>query len=260
MLHGAGGDAERIRSFTARGLERTASAGRWLVVYPEGVEGTWNDCRRSIPYAARRLDTDDVGFLAVLIEDLTTRYGVQASDVLVAGFSNGGQMALRLALERPDLLNGLAMVGAQLPVAAESLCPQQVPALHYLHIAGTHDPLLPFGGGASAGVRGEPLGMVQSATVTADAFVAAAGGSPGTRSVLPERDGDPATSARLLEWRPPARVIRQYVLEGAGHVIPQRETHFPPVAGRSAGDMDFATAVLEFMALWEDGEERAQRR
>lgn len=254
MLHGAGGDAARIRRFTAYGLERNASAGRWLVVYPEGVEGTWNDCRRNIEYPARRLDIDDVGFLATLIEDLMARYGLRASDVLVAGFSNGGQMALRLALERPELLDGLALVGAQLPVAAESLCAQPLPPLHFLHIAGTWDPLLPFDGGPSAGVRGEPLGLVESAAATANAFVTAAGGGRSDRLELPERDGDPVTSASLREWQTPGPIIRQYVLEGAGHVIPQRETPFPPVVGPSAGDIEFATVLLEFMALWESAE------
>jgi polyhydroxybutyrate depolymerase len=248
MLHGAGGDPERIRHFTARGLERTAVAGRWLVVYPVGIGGTWNDCRRSPDYPARRLGVDDVGFLADLVAQLRARFAVTAGNVLVAGFSNGAHMAMRFAVEKPELVGGLVIVAAQLPADVESLCPPEYPPINLLHIAGTKDPLVPFGGGASVGPRGESLGLVRSAAETAQAFVPA--GATGTWHALPERDGNPATSASLAEWLARDRVIRHYVLHGAGHVVPQRETVLPPVVGTAAGDIDFGEAVLEFVARW----------
>jgi polyhydroxybutyrate depolymerase len=250
MLHGARGDSERIRHFTARGLERHAAAGRWLVVYPRGIGGTWNDCRRSPAYTARREGVDDVTFLSDLIELLRNRYGMRATDVLVAGFSNGAHMALRVALERPELVGGLAMVAAQLPADTESLCPRTYPAVHLLHMAGTDDPVVPFGGGPSVGPLGDDLGLVLSAAATVRAFGAVDEASQGDWVSLPERDGNPHTSASLAEWLPHGRVIRQYVLHGAGHVVPQREVNFPPAVGMSAGDVDFGTAVLEFLARW----------
>jgi protein-S-isoprenylcysteine O-methyltransferase Ste14 len=67
---------------------------------------------------------------------------------------------------------------------------------------------------------------------------------------LPERDGNPATSASLAEWLTRDRVIRQYALHGAGHVVPQREAVLPPLVGAPAGDIDFGEAVLEFVASW----------
>jgi polyhydroxybutyrate depolymerase len=248
MLHGAGGDPARIRYFTARGLERTAVAGRWLVVYPVGTGGTWNDCRRSPDYPARRLGVDDVEFLAELLAQLRARFAVPAENVLAAGFSNGAHMALRLAVEKPELVGGLVMVAAQLPADTDSLCPPEYPPIHLLHIAGTEDPLVPFDGGASVGPRGESLGIVRSADDTAQAFVPA--GATGTWLALPERDGNPATSASLAEWLTRDRVIRQYALHGAGHVVPQREAVLPPLVGAPAGDIDFGEAVLEFVASW----------
>jgi hypothetical protein len=67
---------------------------------------------------------------------------------------------------------------------------------------------------------------------------------------LPERDGNPATSASLAEWLTRDRVIRQYVMHGAGHVVPQREAVLPPIVGTPAGDIDFGEVVLEFLARW----------
>jgi polyhydroxybutyrate depolymerase len=250
MLHGAGGDPGRIRHLTAHGLERYAGQGRWLVVYPRGIGGTWNDCRRSPGYPARRAGVDDVAFLADLLEHLLQRHALRPDDVLVAGFSNGAHMALRLALERPGLLGGLALVGAQLPAATESLCPQPYPPVHFLHIAGTDDPIVPLAGGPSVGLRGEDLGLVLSAAATAHAFGAAQGGADERWVSLPERDGNPQTSASMAEWLPGGRVVRQYLLHGAGHVVPQRMVSFPPAVGRPSGDIDFGSAVLEFMLRW----------
>jgi polyhydroxybutyrate depolymerase len=250
MLHGAGGDPGRIRHLTARGLERTAGQGRWLVVYPRGIEGTWNDCRRSPGYPAHRAGVDDVAFLADLLEHLLQSHDLHADDVLVAGYSNGAHMALRLALERPGLLGGLALVGAQLPAATESMCPQPYPPIHFLHIAGTDDPIVPLAGGPSVGLQGEDLGLVLSAAATMHAFGAAQGGADGRWISLPERDRNTQTSASMAEWLPRGRVVRQYLLHGAGHVVPQREVSFPPAVGSSTGDIDFGLAVLEFMLRW----------
>ena len=52
-LHGAAGDGALMRSLLAPALERWAEARGFIVVYPDGVERTWNDCRRGAPYAAK---------------------------------------------------------------------------------------------------------------------------------------------------------------------------------------------------------------
>jgi poly(3-hydroxybutyrate) depolymerase/protein-S-isoprenylcysteine O-methyltransferase Ste14 len=249
MLHGAGGDVSRIRRFTGHGLERNAAAGAWAVAYPQGIGGTWNDCRRTPPYPAKRLGVDDVGFLVALIGRLRARYSIPAERVLVAGFSNGGQMAIRLALERPDALGAVAIVAAQLPAATESVCNAKIPALDSLWVKGTADPFLPSAGGESNGASGQTLGPVLSVAETIDAFLAPlSGATPLPARPLPERDGDDATSVWLKEWRSAQGLLRLYRLEGSGHVVPQREASFPPVVGRAAGDADFGDIVLDFIA------------
>lgn len=252
MLHGAGGDVSRIRHFTAHGLERNAAAASWIVAYPQGIDGTWNDCRRSPAYPAKLQQVDDVDFLAELIERVRKRYAIATEDVLVAGFSNGGQMALRLGLERPDAIGGVAMVAAQLPTPAESLCTKVLAPLNALLIGGTRDPLIPFAGGSSAGPTGDRLGDVLSLEETARAFAAALGLDAPTRKVrLPEADGHDDTSAELTEWSAPDRpLLRLYTLHGAGHIVPQREVELPAIVGRSAGDIDFGDVVAEFVQAW----------
>lgn len=250
MLHGAGGNADRIREFTARGLERRAAVDGWVVAYPEGVQGTWNDCRTSPPYAAKQLAVDDVGFLAELIERLASRYDLAPENTLVAGFSNGGQMAIRLALERPDLVGTLAVVAAQLPTPDESSCDTEIPALRSLWIGGTKDPFIPLRGGLSIGPGGENLGKVLSLSETVRAFASAIHGASALEThTLPEVDGDASTWVTRTDYWESSKgtVVELVLLHGSGHVVPQREIRLPAQAGPAAGDIDFADVLAEFL-------------
>jgi len=54
-------------------------------------------------------DSEDVDFLAALIEQLVRSHSIPASKVIMSGFSNGGSMAFRFNCERSDLIGGLAI-------------------------------------------------------------------------------------------------------------------------------------------------------
>jgi len=249
MLHGAGGNADRIRRFTAFGLEQQAEAGDWVVAYPEGIDGTWNDCRKATPYPARRLGVNDVGFLTALTNTLRARYGIAAADVFVAGFSNGGQMAIRLAVEQPGVIGGIVVVAAQLPAPEDSVCAARIPAIRSMWINGSEDPFIPPGGGPSVGPDGSDLGAVLPLAATIRAFAEAGTAVTATPArTLPEFDGDRSTRVVRSDWTAGGGVyLRQYVLHGSGHVVPQRETELPSIAGHGAGDIDFGEVVAGFV-------------
>lgn len=67
-----------------------------MVVYPDGYEGHFNDCRRVASFSARALNVDDVGFVRRITEQLVEEEQVDPERVYTIGFSNGGHMALRL--------------------------------------------------------------------------------------------------------------------------------------------------------------------
>ncbi|NRF69325.1 hypothetical protein HLB44_20205 [Aquincola sp. S2] len=54
---------------------------------------------------------DDVAFFRAMVTDLTTSFAADTRRIYVSGFSNGGQMALRLAHEASDLLAAAASNG-----------------------------------------------------------------------------------------------------------------------------------------------------
>ncbi len=252
LLHGAGSDVEQMRTLTGYGFERLAEQAGWVVVYAEGYGKTWNDCRRTPQFPSKTMNIDDVGFLAEVIHTVRTRYAIPRGRVLVGGFANGGHMAMRMALEHPHTVDGFLAIGAQMPLASESLCSMGSFPVHALFVAGTADPISPYAGGASRMLDGRPLGVTDSARGTAAQFAQLAGyKSTGQRSSLGDRDGDGRTSVETELWRSAQLPsIQLYTIHGGGHSIPQKHMRFPAAHGATSSDIDIATVTLEFMRTW----------
>lgn len=92
-----------------------------------------------------RTQVDDLLFFRALLDDLESRWPVDRDRVYVAGHSNGGAMAFRLATEMPDRFAAAASVAGLSYV-------QETPSAHprpILFIGGTADPVLPVEGGKS---------------------------------------------------------------------------------------------------------------
>ncbi|MGC9665444.1 alpha/beta hydrolase family esterase [Planosporangium sp. 12N6] len=107
-----------------------------ILVYPAGVARSWNAgfcCHR-----AQESGVDDVAFLtAVVTHVLATQADAASGQVYLAGYSNGGKMALRMACEAPGLFAAVASYGA----VDAMPCPDPAP-VSLLEAASTDDPEL----------------------------------------------------------------------------------------------------------------------
>ncbi len=116
-FHGGGGHAEQ--HMKTSGMNRVADKYGFLVVYPDGTSAggpflTWN-AGRCCGYAARR-NVDDVGFVRKLVAELGRDFRADPKRIYVAGHSNGGMLAYRLAAEASDLIAGAGIVSADLSI------------------------------------------------------------------------------------------------------------------------------------------------
>ncbi len=96
-------DAEPV----AQGWLETAARHNFLAVFPSG-DGSWNAglcCG-----AALRNGRDDVAYLAEVIADVRARW--HPTQVYLVGWSNGGMMAERLVIERPQVSNRFVVAGS----------------------------------------------------------------------------------------------------------------------------------------------------
>ena len=143
VLHGGTGSARQI----ARRTDYVQIAQRegLVIVFPEGLNGQWND-GRGVPSVTGvdMRDVDDVGFFAALFDALVADHGVDPTRIYVTGASNGGTMAYRLAIELGDRIAGIAAAIANLPEPM-SRQPANTP-VPVLIMNGTDDPLMTWAG------------------------------------------------------------------------------------------------------------------
>src|SRR5260221_11532260 len=95
-LHGSMGTGQQVREVFGYDFDLLADQHGFIVVYPQGYQGHWNDCKVKGPYAARRENIDDVGFLHALVDRLVKDHNADPTHVYVTGVSNGGSRALCL--------------------------------------------------------------------------------------------------------------------------------------------------------------------
>src|SRR6266567_2139850 len=89
------------RDYSKYEFDELADKYGFLVVYPDGFENTWNDCRGGSPFSSKRLKIDDSSFIEALLNHEVTVHDIDRKRVFAAGWSNGAQLAYRLALEHP---------------------------------------------------------------------------------------------------------------------------------------------------------------
>ena len=205
FLHGSRQSGNVARNFTDRTFE---SLGH-TVIYPDGVGRHFNDARRGFQESARTLGIDDVGFLT----ELLARYPHER--VIGCGFSNGGQMLIRMLLDAPSALSAAALFGASMPTEDNTLPPQNPEQPWHptpiLCVQGTADPLVPYEGGM-AGIGGNNRGLTRSAQDSAEYFARRNGATFEGRTQLGEH-------VLTDTWNGDAPV-RLVTIEGFGHMVP----------------------------------------
>jgi len=112
-LHGGGGNGPREE----RRLPYNDYARRdgWIVVYPSGIDGHWNDLRGYQGFVSQRDNVDDVGFIKALLEKLSSEFAIDEKRVFVTGGSNGGMMSHTVAARLADRIAAIAPIVGSMP-------------------------------------------------------------------------------------------------------------------------------------------------
>lgn len=249
VFHGSLGNAEQSRVSFAYEFEKLAEKFGFIVVYPEGYDKHFNGCRKLGPYKANQLNIDDVGFMRALTEQFTESHGVSRDQVFAVGLSNGGQMAMRLALEAPDLVRAVASVSASLPTEANMGCEPSGLPVAFLLINGTDDPINPYEGGPAAlfkshGNRGGVRSTDASIAYWVD--INQLSKAPLRTSIL-NSVLDDDSHVDVQHWREPGRSpVALYRIEGGGHNVPHPDMVWPRFLGNSNRDFNAPEAIWTF--------------
>jgi polyhydroxybutyrate depolymerase len=248
IFHGSKQTAAKHRAFTG-GMFDTLGG---VVAYLDGYRGNWNDARRASSFPARRDDIDDVGFTRAVIDRLARTHDIDPARVFVVGYSNGGQMAMRLAHEVPELIAGATVIAATMPAPDNFLLAGAPPAaMPVLLVHGTKDPIISYQGGELAWWARALFkvgGRSRSAPETA-AYFAARNDITAAPVTTRLPGGTNGTSVELTAYRQEGRPpVALYTVHGGGHTIPGPR-RAPAVLGRTNQDVHTADLVRDFFGL-----------
>jgi polyhydroxybutyrate depolymerase len=233
-FHGSFETGASFRQHSGYSFDHLADALGFVVVYPDGFERHWNDCRTTAQTSANLLHVDDVGFARALIAHFRATAGIDPTRVFAAGYSNGGQMTFRLALEMPDEIRAAAAISANLLTDVAAGCRVGSKASPILIMNGTADPIVPFAGGRVSWFGLKNRGEVRSAVDTARFFAHLEGAA--ASAVTARLPGDDATLwvERSLWDGPGPAPVELVAIHGGGHVVPQGRSRYPRLFGRTA--------------------------
>jgi polyhydroxybutyrate depolymerase len=248
-FHGSMGDGKRMRQATAYAFDKLADQYGFIVVYPDGFDRHWNDCRVAGMYEARQQNIDDVAFVKFILSFLAQQYEVDLQRVFAMGLSNGGHMAYRLALESPETVKAIAVIAANLPVEDNLDCQATDQPVAVMIINGTDDPINPYQGGEVTllGPFGS-RGRVQSAADSAAYFSQLAGyESSAFQHRFPDLfEGDDSVADRAVwseDGYPEVSLITVY---GGGHTIPHPDHRMPRIFGPTNRDFSAVDEIWRF--------------
>jgi polyhydroxybutyrate depolymerase len=259
VLHGSAMDAATMRRWTGYEFDRLADRDGFAVLYPDGYKKNWNDCRRDATYPARLENVDDIGFIRLLIERLASEKGVDPGRVFAFGYSSGGQMAHRLAIEKPDMVAAVATAGANLPTLGNTLCAAEGRTARAMLVSGTDDPIVPFHGGEVSLFGLASRGMALSSMATGAELARRNGitANPDVTRLRSQNPGDTTSVERLVWSQGDEPAVTLYVVHGGGHVVPQPAFRFPRLLGRTSGNLNAPAEAVTFFRLGRAGAQTA---
>ena len=166
MLHGMGDDINNF--FQATQIKNVADQQGWIIVCPQALDfnyenallggsydyGTcWNvGSTVSVSFEMYGFpisfdvtvneNVDDEGFLMATLSTLEEEYNVDQNKIFFAGFSLGGFMSHRMAIQHGDIVNSIAAVSGVIGNDLTTLTP--VDNVNVLQIFGTSDEMITY--------------------------------------------------------------------------------------------------------------------
>jgi polyhydroxybutyrate depolymerase len=241
-IHGGSGNPNSMIQLAD--FRPIANRDKVVLVYPEGLQTSWNDGR---PTASNIAGINDVNFFSAMCDYVIANNNVDATRIYATGISNGGFMSSRLGCELSNKIAAIAVDAAtieQNTISANCNPGRPVPAI-YIH--GTLDGLVPFlGGTVTVGAGGTILSHAQAIAKWINL------NNCSTTSIdtnLPDLDPNDGTTIKKREYlngTNGAEVV-SYVVTGGGHTWPQGYQYSPEsIIGKTSQDMNANEVIWAF--------------
>lgn len=232
-LHGYGSNAAQQEAYF--NLKPQADARGFLYAMPEGTVNAigqqfWNATDACCDVSGSGVD--DSGYVSRVIDEIKSRYSVDAKRVYVIGHSNGGFMGFRMACDHADQIAAVVTLAGAMYVDVTKCAPSGPVA--QLHIHGDADTTNPFGGGAL--VTGAPIPSAMQSVqdwVTLNGCDGAVDSSSPNLDLVSTLPGAETSVGKYTSGCKPAGRVEFWKMAGAGH-----SPRWTPA---------FAPAVIDFL-------------
>lgn len=135
-LHGYTETIQWYKNYTL--LHEFADTSGFITVYPAAIGNSWNSGLIAPGWPYIDTTVNDVGFISALIDTLKVHYDIDLSRVYCCGYSLGGEMTYRLAIELGYRFAAVASVTGLINDVTGNLG-DPIRPIPILHIHGTED-------------------------------------------------------------------------------------------------------------------------
>jgi polyhydroxybutyrate depolymerase len=238
-LHGGSGiDSSFIKLANFNTL---AEKEKFIVVYPQGYQNSWNDGR---PTAANVAGVDDVNFFRAMIQNFSAKYKIDAKRIFSTGISNSGFMSSRLGAELSDKIAAVASDAAS--IEKTTVYNNINSPVSAMYIQGTADPLVPFTGGVvTVGSGGTIVSHAEAVTkwITVNNCSTTA-----VVTNIPDIANDGTTAVRRdYNGGTKSTSVISIVITNGGHTWPQGTQYLSEIIiGKTSQDFNGIETVWEF--------------
>jgi polyhydroxybutyrate depolymerase len=228
-LHGWSYDAAG-QAQVSHMIAKSDAAG-FIVLHPEGHDSPrgWNAgvcCG-----AAATSGVDDVAWIKSVLDEANAKLCVDTNRVYATGLSNGAFMAHRLGCEAADRFAAIAPVAGV--VGTASCNPSRPVAV--MHVHGTSDPVIPFGGG---GINGS-----ESVATTINRWVGKNGCAAATTTTFHNGDATCVNHGGCTDGAD----VTLCTIDGGGHQWPGGDS-IGTFSGKKSDDLITTDAMWTFFA------------
>jgi len=237
MLHGATGNGHRIARVSS--FNDLSDSRGFLVVYPDSMEDYWN-CRIN-----EHETVDDAVFVDTLIDECIRMFAIDYDRIYVAGVSNGGMMAFKLAVILTDRIAAIAAVAGLMTENSFTNTTLSSPVSVIL-FHGTDDMIMPYRGGEA---QGSLTGAIQPAQEVAEHWAKMNGCSLSPESFdLPKKDPEDVTSVRrdVFSVSHSGAEVDFYSIRGGGHTWPSGNGGSEKLLGKTSQEINASEVIWEF--------------
>lgn len=141
MLHGTGGDGEKM--YESSGWAELAENEGFIAAFPSSLRYKIIDYDTIKTTTKRNITPDagftffpgvegkdDIKFLRLLIDKIMTEYNIDGRRIYLNGFSNGGAMAARCAVEMSDVLAAVAANAGSFEIDTVYIPKRKLPVIY----------------------------------------------------------------------------------------------------------------------------------